>query len=112
MKTRLRKWRKLWGGPHPRGLIETIPEIKVLIGELNRLMADHANHFSTLKTFEGQAGWINKNLSQKSSYAFSSLPNNIQRQLLVDRDPHGNVQVSRMKPKNSSLKWWRAGEGA
>ena len=81
----------------PEGLIETIPEIKVLIGELNRLMADHANHFSTLKTFEGQAGWINKNLSQKSSYAFSSLPNNIQRQLLVDRDPHGNVQVSRIE---------------
>ena len=81
----------------PEGLIEFIPEMKLLISELNNLMAEHVKHFSTLHTFESQSEWINKNLSKDSSYAFSSLPNNIQRQLLMDRDPHGNVQVSRIE---------------
>lgn len=81
----------------PEGLIESIPEMGVLIGELNNLMAVNANYFNTLNTFEDQAEWINKKLSKDSSYVFSSLPNNIQRQLLMDRDPHGNVQVSRIE---------------
>jgi pyrophosphate--fructose-6-phosphate 1-phosphotransferase len=81
----------------PEGLIEFIPEMKQLITELNDLLAEHSVHFSTLNTFEDQSEWINKNLSKDSSYAFSSLPNTIQRQLLMDRDPHGNVQVSRIE---------------
>lgn len=81
----------------PEGLIEFIPEMKVLIAELNDLMAEHAEYFQTLTTFEDQSEWINKHLSKDSSYVFSSLPNNIQRQLLMDRDPHGNVQVSRIE---------------
>ncbi len=81
----------------PEGLIEFIPEMKRLIGELNDLMAENEAHFNSLKTFEDQASWINKTLSKDASYAFSSLPNNIQRQLLMDRDPHGNVQVSRIE---------------
>ncbi len=81
----------------PEGLIEFIPEMKALIAELNDLMAEHTEFFQTLNTFEDQSEWINKNLSKDSSYAFSSLPNNIQRQLLMDRDPHGNVQVSRIE---------------
>lgn len=81
----------------PEGLIEFIPEMKQLIAELNELMAKHEAHLASLHTFEDQSEWINKNLSKDSSYAFSSLPNNIQRQLLMDRDPHGNVQVSRIE---------------
>jgi len=81
----------------PEGLIEFIPEMKKLIGELNALLAEHEEYFSTLHTFESQSEWINKKLSRDSSYVFSSLPNNIQRQLLMDRDPHGNVQVSRIE---------------
>ena len=81
----------------PEGLIEFIPEMKTLITELNDLLAHHEAHFSTLHSFEDQSEWINKNLSKDSSYVFSSLPNNIQRQLLMDRDPHGNVQVSRIE---------------
>lgn len=81
----------------PEGLIEFIPEMKLLISELNDLMAEHAAYFQSLTTFEDQSEWINKNLSKDSSYVFSSLPNNIQRQLLMDRDPHGNVQVSRIE---------------
>ena len=81
----------------PEGLIESIPEMKSLISELNTILAEHANYFSTLHTFEDQSEWVNKNLSRDTSYVFSTLPNNIQRQLLMDRDPHGNVQVSRIE---------------
>jgi diphosphate-dependent phosphofructokinase len=81
----------------PEGLIEFIPEMKILIAELNDLMAANADYFQTMTSFEEQSEWINRSLSKDSSYAFSSLPNNIQRQLLMDRDPHGNVQVSRIE---------------
>ncbi len=81
----------------PEGLIEFIPEVGKLIRELNDLLADHSGHYTTLHTFEDQSEWINKNLSRDSSYVFSSLPYSIQRQLLMDRDPHGNVQVSRIE---------------
>ena len=84
----------------PEGLIEFIPEMKALISELNDLLAEHADYFGTLRTYENQSEWINKNLSRDSSYVFSSLPTNIQRQLLMDRDPHGNVQVSRIETEN------------
>ena len=81
----------------PEGLIEFVPEMKQLIGELNTLLAVNASHFASLNTFEDQSEWVNKRLSRDSSYVFSSLPNEIQRQLLMDRDPHGNVQVSRIE---------------
>ncbi|MFW6343427.1 MAG: diphosphate--fructose-6-phosphate 1-phosphotransferase [Sediminispirochaetaceae bacterium] len=81
----------------PEGLIEFIPEVKNLIYELNTILAEHESYFNTLHTFEDQAEWINKKLSRDTSYVFSTLPNNIQRQLLMDRDPHGNVQVSRIE---------------
>lgn len=81
----------------PEGLIEFVPEMKALIAELNDLLAHHAEFFSTLRTFEDQAEWVNRQLSKDSSYTFSSLPHSIQRQLLMDRDPHGNVQVSRIE---------------
>ncbi len=81
----------------PEGLIEFIPEMGELISELNNLLAEKANYYNTLNTFEDQSEFINKHLSKDSSYVFSSLPNSIQRQLLMDRDPHGNVQVSRIE---------------
>ncbi len=84
----------------PEGLIEFIPEVGSLIEDLNDLMAEHATYFGSLNTFENQAEWINKNLNRDSSYVFSTLPNEIQRQLLMDRDPHGNVQVSRIETEN------------
>lgn len=81
----------------PEGLIEFIPEVGTLIHELNDILAEQADYFSTLHTFEDQSEWVNQNLSKDSSYVFSSLPTAIQRQLLMDRDPHGNVQVSRIE---------------
>ena len=81
----------------PEGLIEFVPEMKALIRELNSLLAENGEYFSTLKTFEDQSEWVNTKLGRDSSYVFSTLPNDIQRQLLMDRDPHGNVQVSRIE---------------
>jgi len=81
----------------PEGLIEFIPEMGRLITELNDLLAREAEYFATLKTVEDQREWMNHELSKDSSYVFSSLPRGIQMQLLDDRDPHGNVQVSRIE---------------
>lgn len=81
----------------PEGLIEFIPEMRTLISELNDILAEHSAYYATLNTFEDQSEYINKQLGRDASYVFSSLPNSIQRQLLMDRDPHGNVQVSRIE---------------
>ncbi len=81
----------------PEGLIEFIPEMRILISELNDILAEHSAYYATLNTFEDQSEYINKQLGRDASYVFSSLPNSIQRQLLMDRDPHGNVQVSRIE---------------
>ena len=81
----------------PEGLIEFIPEVGALISELNDLLAKEAEYFASLKTVEDQREWVNHELSKESSYVFSSLPRGIQMQLLDDRDPHGNVQVSRIE---------------
>ncbi len=78
----------------PEGLIEFIPEMKILINELNELLAEHAETFQALKTKDERLMYVNHNLSKDASYTFSSLPQIIQLQLLNDRDPHGNVQVS------------------
>ncbi len=80
----------------PEGLIEFIPEMKILIAELNDLLAHKADEFAKIATSE-QSAWIAKNLSKVSSDAFKSLPASIQAQLCMDRDPHGNVQVSRIE---------------
>ena len=67
----------------PEGLIEFIPEMKVLIAELNDLLA----HESDVKE-------AIKGLSKQSAAVYNSLPEGIAKQLTLDRDPHGNVQVS------------------
>lgn len=81
----------------PEGLIEFIPEIKALIGELNDLMAGHAGYFQKLATTEEKLHYLTAKLTPESAKAFSTLPSAIQWQLLEDRDPHGNVQVSRIE---------------
>ncbi len=80
----------------PEGLIEFIPEMKVLIGELNDLLAEgteSAETFQGLKSNERLA-WVAEQISPESSVVFKSLPAGIATQLTLDRDPHGNVQVS------------------
>ena len=81
----------------PEGLIEFIPEIKVLIGELNDLLAVHADEFGRLEDFSEQFDFVLAHLSANSAKVFAFLPEDIQKQLMMDRDPHGNVQVSRIE---------------
>lgn len=76
----------------PEGLIEFIPAMKALIAELNDLLAAHAE-FASLDT-EAQRAFVLKNLSKENAATFESLPAGVARQLTLDRDPHGNVQVS------------------
>ncbi|QQO11181.1 diphosphate--fructose-6-phosphate 1-phosphotransferase [Breznakiella homolactica] len=81
----------------PEGLVEFIPEMKKLIAELNDIMAINADEFLALPSFEDQSAWLGSKLSAESSALFASLPQDIAKQLLMDRDPHGNVQVSRIE---------------
>jgi len=80
----------------PEGLIEFIPEVKAMISELNDLLAANAAYFDPLSD-DDKLQFINSKLTAASSQAFSSMPHEIQFQLLADRDPHGNVQVSRIE---------------
>jgi pyrophosphate--fructose-6-phosphate 1-phosphotransferase len=80
----------------PEGLVEFIPEMKTLIAELNDIMALHAGEFATLSALEDQLAWLGKKLSGESAGLIKSLPAEIAKQFLMDRDPHGNVQVSRI----------------
>jgi len=83
----------------PEGLVEFIPEMKVLIAELNDLLAegDASENFQLLPTNTEKRDFVIANLTNESSKVYASLPTRIARQLTLDRDPHGNVQVSRIE---------------
>ncbi len=81
----------------PEGLIEFIPEMKNLIAELNDLMAEKEEEFSNIESHQEKREFISEALSKDTSVVYSSLPNDIADQLIMDRDPHGNVQVSRIE---------------
>ena len=81
----------------PEGLIEFIPEVKVLIAEINELLAVHEKDYAVLGSWDDQYNFVISNLTSKSANVFKNLPLDIQHQLLMDRDPHGNVQVSRIE---------------
>lgn len=77
----------------PEGLIEFIPAMKGLISELNDFLAHHQREFNAVPK-EDQLAYVQKNLSAGNAKIFASLPSGVARQLTLDRDPHGNVQVS------------------
>lgn len=77
----------------PEGLIEFIPAMKKLMAELNDFLAHHAEDFARVRRSE-QRQHIIANLSASNSKIYESLPETVARQLTLDRDPHGNVQVS------------------
>ncbi|MDD4972270.1 MAG: diphosphate--fructose-6-phosphate 1-phosphotransferase [Paludibacter sp.] len=77
----------------PEGVIEFIPAIKKLIEELNDFLASHQEEFNLIRRSE-QRHYIIKMLSKENSEIYASLPEGVARQLTLDRDPHGNVQVS------------------
>lgn len=77
----------------PEGLIEFIPAMKKLIAELNDLLA-HNDDFNALETEDEKRQYVKGLLSPESREVYRDLPKGIARQLTLDRDPHGNVQVS------------------
>ena len=81
----------------PEGLIEFVPEVKKLIAELNDLMAIKADEFGALTEWDDKYAFMKANLTKASFDVFAFLPLDIEKQLLMDRDPHGNVQVSRIE---------------
>ncbi len=81
----------------PEGLVEFIPEIKALISELNELLTHEAASFDSLRSEGEKITFVATRLNAATRMAFGNLPKSIQTQLLADRDPHGNVQVSRIE---------------
>ena len=75
----------------PEGLIEFIPAMKALIAELNDLLATPEG---TALAKDQQREWILNKLSAANKAVYESLPLGVAAQLTMERDPHGNVQVS------------------
>ncbi len=77
----------------PEGLIEFIPAIKKLIAELNDMLAANQAEFDKVAD-DQKIDYVVKHLSATNAAIFESLPAGVSRQLALERDPHGNVQVS------------------
>jgi diphosphate-dependent phosphofructokinase len=78
----------------PEGLVEFIPEMKALIKELNDALVGIEAEVEAATRVEDKVAIISKKLTAQSAAVLAELPPGIQAQLLLDRDPHGNVQVS------------------
>ena len=81
----------------PEGLIEFVPSLKVLIREINDLLAKTEKEFNAIESVSDKIAFVAGKLSKESAKVFNSLPDEIKGQLLADRDPHGNVQVSKIE---------------
>ncbi len=78
----------------PEGLVEFMPNMKKLISELNDILAHNEIALSTMESNKERREFVVSKLSADMSEVFASLPNTFANQLMLDRDPHGNVQVS------------------
>ena len=81
----------------PEGLIEFIPEMKELISGLNDTLAAQEPRLASVSTFEEKRAIVAGALAAPLAALLNSLPQGIQAQLMLDRDPHGNVQVSQIE---------------
>ncbi len=81
----------------PEGLVEFIPEIRTLIKELNKVLAEYEIDIRDLPTMEKKRDFIYPLLSPQSAQLMASLPKEIEEMLILDRDEHGNVKVSQIE---------------
>jgi pyrophosphate--fructose-6-phosphate 1-phosphotransferase len=81
----------------PEGLIEFVPEIRALIGELNRILAEYDTDIKDLPTLKNKLEYIYPLLTPASAQLMASLPDEIEEMLILDRDDHGNVKVSQIE---------------
>ena len=81
----------------PEGLIEFIPEMQDLIASLNEILSKMKDNDANEGSIEAKITMITSHLSPSQLELFNSLPSDVSKQLLLDRDPHGNVQVSRIE---------------
>ncbi len=101
----------------PEGLVEFIPEIKKLIAGINDSLA-HDEQFKTFTNHDQRVQWLQSRLDPTLFPSFLSLPSTLQSQLLLDRDPHGNVQVSLIETEKMLIEmvkeklnaWKKSGE--
>lgn len=98
----------------PEGLIEFIPAIGRLIEELNEMLVKHGQKYKHLNHKE-QRDYVLGHLSARNAKTFAKLPSSVARQLALERDPHGNVQVSLIETEKllsdmvkEQLKEWKA----
>ena len=79
----------------PEGIVEFVPEFSMLIAEINELLASEKTEaFNALPTWDEKFAFIKNGLTPAAFEVFAILPQSIQQQLFLERDPHGNVQVS------------------
>lgn len=79
----------------PEGIVEFVPEFSVLIAEINELLAGKkTEEFNALPDWDAKYAFIKAGLTETSMAVFAMLPQFVQQQLFLERDPHGNVQVS------------------
>ena len=81
----------------PEGLVEFVPSLKMLIREINDLLASVEKEFNAIDSIKEKISFVEQKLSKQSRNVFDSLPDEIKGQLLADRDAHGNVQVSKIE---------------
>ena len=81
----------------PEGLVEFIPEMRRLIDELNKALAEYEKDISDLPTVENKREFLLPLLTAESAQVMASLPPDIQEMLILDRDDHGNVKVSQIE---------------
>ncbi|MDR3022028.1 MAG: diphosphate--fructose-6-phosphate 1-phosphotransferase [Clostridiales bacterium] len=77
----------------PEGLIEFIPEVGKLIAEINDMLGTNSKEFAALNENQ-HIDWVQSHLTPQSNLVFADLPIHIAKQMLMDRDQHGNVNVS------------------
>ena len=84
----------------PEGIVEFVPEFSMLIAEINELLAGaKADAFNALPTWSEKYAFIENGLTKEAMAVFAILPQSIQQQLFLERDPHGNVQNEKKASK-------------